>query len=95
MQKTCYDYGMLHKLKIVFLLLLLVVLIVFGLLNRDPTEIDLLFTRASLSTTLLVFLTAAIGFALGCLTTVLWMHRRTKRAKAKADALAAKKAATS
>ncbi len=73
---------MLQKIKLILLLLLLAFLVVFGLLNNDPTDIDLLFTRLSLSTTLLVFLTAAIGFLAGALTAGLLLHKRSKHAKA-------------
>lgn len=72
---------MLQKIKLVTLLLTLAALVVFGLLNRAPTKIDFLFTKTSLSTTLLVFLTAACGFLAGSLTTGLLLHKRAKRAK--------------
>ncbi|QDS93289.1 hypothetical protein FF011L_20510 [Roseimaritima multifibrata] len=73
---------MLHKIKIVLLLILLASILIFGLLNKEPTEIDLAFTKVEISTTLLVFGTAAVGFISGSLMTGMWLHRRAKRARA-------------
>ncbi|WP_153556342.1 lipopolysaccharide assembly protein LapA domain-containing protein [Roseimaritima sediminicola] len=75
---------MLQKIKLVLVLLILVLLVLFGLLNRDPTSVDLVFVSFTLSTTLLVFVTAACGFLAGSLTTGLWLHKRARRAKTKA-----------
>ncbi len=73
---------MLHKIKIVLLLILLASILVFGLLNNEPTEIKLAFTKLEISTTLLVFGTATVGFVSGSLMTGMWLHRRAKRARA-------------
>ncbi|QEG41104.1 lipopolysaccharide assembly protein LapA domain-containing protein [Roseimaritima ulvae] len=76
---------MLQKIKLVLLLTILAALVVFALLNRAPTDLDFLFVKTSLSTTLLVFLTAACGFLAGSLTTGLWLHKRAKKKSEKEE----------
>lgn len=72
---------MLHKIKIALLIFTIVALVILGLLNRKQTAVDLVFTRLDVPTTLLVFLSALLGFLAGVLAPVLWKHRRSLKAK--------------
>lgn len=61
-----------RNIRLALAIVLAVVIVVIALQNTEPVDTKLLFATVSMPRAVLIFTTAAIGFGLGVLTTLVW-----------------------
>lgn len=64
------------KLQLIAALVLAVLVVVVVLQNTDAVETRLLFVTVTMPRAVLLFSTGLIGFALGILTSLVWMRKQ-------------------
>ena len=66
------------KLRLIMTLVLAVLVIIVVLQNTEAVETQLLFATVTMPRAVLLLTTALIGFALGILTSLVWMRKQEK-----------------
>ena len=66
------------KLRLIVTLVLAVLVVIVVLQNTDAVETQLLFATVTMPRAVLLLTTALIGFALGILTSLVWMRKQEK-----------------
>jgi uncharacterized integral membrane protein len=66
------------KLRLIVTLVLAVLVVIVVLQNTDAVETRLLFATITMPRAVLLLTTALIGFALGILTSLVWMRKQEK-----------------
>lgn len=64
------------KLRLIVALVLAVLVVIVVLQNTDAVETRLLFATVTMPRAVLLFTTVLIGFALGILTSLVWMRKQ-------------------
>ena len=66
------------KLRLIVTLVLAVLVVIVVLQNTDAVETRLLFATVTMPRAVLLLTTALIGFAVGILTSLVWMRKQEK-----------------
>jgi len=66
------------KLRLIVTLVLAVLVVIVVLQNTDAVETRLLFATVTMPRAVLLLTTVLIGFALGILTSLVWMRKQEK-----------------
>ena len=66
------------KLRLIVTLVLAVLMVIVVLQNTDAVETRLLFATVTMPRAVLLLTTALIGFAVGILTSLVWMRKQEK-----------------
>ena len=66
------------KLRLIVTLVLAVLVVIVVLQNTDAVETRLLFATVTMPRAVLLLTTTLIGFALGILTSLVWMRKQEK-----------------
>ena len=66
------------KLRLIVTLVLAVLVVIVVLQNTEAVETQLLFATVTMPRAVLLFTTALVGFALGILTSLVWMRKQDK-----------------
>ena len=66
------------KLRLIMTLVLAVLVIIVVLQNTEAVETQLLFATVTMPRAVLLLTTALTGFALGILTSLVWMRKQEK-----------------
>ena len=66
------------RLRLIVTLVLAVLVVIVVLQNTDAVETRLLFATVTMPRAVLLLTTALIGFALGILTSLVWMRKQEK-----------------
>ena len=66
------------KARLIVTLVLAVLVVVVVLQNTEAVETRLLFATVTMPRAVLLFITALIGFAVGILTSLVWMRKQEK-----------------
>ena len=66
------------KMRLIATLVLAVVVVILVLQNTEAVETQLLFATVTMPRAVLLLTTALIGFALGILTSLVWMRKQDK-----------------
>lgn len=67
-----------RKLRLIVTLVLAVLVVIVVLQNTDAVETRLLFATVTMPRAVLLLTTVLIGFALGILTSLVWMRKQEK-----------------
>lgn len=62
------------RIRLIAILVLAVLVVIVVLQNTEPVETRLLFATVSMPRAVLLFTTALIGYAMGILTSLVWMR---------------------